>query len=119
MSVAQAQQLVGMLNEIMTYFQGIDNLSTKIQADTPKIQESDVSLRRQVKTLNLMMADFQYFTGNDTLDAGVDKMQQMLMIGMRLYLLFDAINMAAGPWGWAYAVANGVAVGISISNIGQ
>jgi hypothetical protein len=38
---------------------------------------------------------------------------------MRAIMLIHAFEVASGPWGWAYAGANVLAMGVSLSTLGQ
>ena len=85
----------------------------------PEVERSEISLQKQMRTLNLLTLEFRVLTGDPTIDGATQKIQNFMRILMRLRMLLYAVQAASGPWGWLYAGANAVAVGISITNLGQ
>ena len=108
-----------MLQEIQQVLNGINVTTEKVTAQTPKLTEHEMSLRKEIRTLNLLMMTFERFAGDDRLSGIINKIQQVMQVVMRLRLTILALAAASGPWGWLYAGANVLATGIAIGNLGQ
>jgi hypothetical protein len=111
MSVTEMKQQVA---EVTAQVEGLRN----------QTEETNLSLRRQIHTLNEMMMLIQIFTGNKELDAAMRKVQQFIMVLMRLRMLLFAISeiqagTIGGPIGIAYGIANLIGFGMSINTLGQ
>ena len=119
MSLSEANQILTVLERIDAILNNVTVKSDKVIESTPKLQEHEISLRKEIRTLSIRMMTMQRFSGRDTLDGVINKAQEVMAIVMRLRMLMLAVEVASGPWGWAYAAANAVAVGISVSNLGQ
>lgn len=120
MSLAETQQIMSMLQEIMQMMNGIDVKTKQVVAETPKVQAHELSLQKQVRTLNIMMMVVENMTGDKNIDALINKVQQFIMLLMRLRMVMLAVEAASGPWGWVYAGANIAAFGVtSLNTLGQ
>jgi hypothetical protein len=115
-SLAETAQIYELLVKIDQILSGITVKSEKIQADAPKIVETGLNLRQEIRTLNIMMMITQKFTGSQELDGAIKKIRQFIMILMRLRMTMLAVEAATGPWGWLYAGANIAATAILISD---
>ena len=112
MSIAQAQEILVLLNEVNAALQNIDTVSTKIQEDAPKLKEAELSLRQDIRMLNLLMITIQRFSGDSTLSGFLNSAQRIMGVVVRINMMFNALAVASGPWGWIYAAANITATGM-------
>lgn len=120
MSLMETQQIMRDLQEIMVMLNGVTTKTEKIAADIPKIRETEISLKQQVKIIDTTLMALQTATGNKTIDGGLQKVQQLIMLFMRLRMVMLAMSAASGPWGLAYAAANIGAFSImSLNTLGQ
>jgi hypothetical protein len=76
-----------------------------------------LSLRRQFRVLNMISMSIEAIAGNKNIDVLAQKFNQTLMLGMRVYMMLNALNAASGPWGLAYAGITMLGVGISYGNL--
>ena len=123
MSLAETQQILADLQEIMALLNGVEVKSTKVVENTPQIQASGLSLRQNIRTLNEMLLLVQVATGNKNIDRAIQKTNQLTMILYRAYILANLVASAEfatmGPLGWAYAGAHIASIGLSINMLGQ
>lgn len=117
MSLAETQQIMVMLQEIMQILNNVQAKTRNVVEDTPKVKEHEISLRKQVHTLNMMIALLGTFSGDKTISGASRKIQQLMMSAFRLYMLFMALDAMAGPWGLAYALGNAAATGMTLGNM--
>jgi hypothetical protein len=105
-----------MRQEITAVTRDVDNLKVKST-------EASLSLRQQIHTLNEMLMLIEITAGDKNIDRAIQKVQQFMMVLMRLRMLLFAIQEAEagtlGPLGWLYAGANAVGFGISLNTLGQ
>jgi hypothetical protein len=82
-----------------------------------------LSLRKELMIINTSIMAIQKFTGNDTLAAVGNRIQEVTAVAMRLFVVLKAIEIAEagtlGPLGWAYAGAQGLGLAMTLSNLGQ
>ena len=120
MGVGQAQEILTLLRECMQVLDGVTATTDKVIASTPNLEQHELSLRKEVHTMNMLMMTFQQFTGGDaTVNAVINEVQKIMMLMMRLKLIILALESASGPWGWLYAGANIAAFGVALGNMGQ
>jgi hypothetical protein len=108
----------------------VTQLKQEIAAATKEVDEleqksnrASLTLRQQVHILNEMMMLIELTSGDKNIDGAIQKIQQLMMVLMRLRMLLFAIQEAEaglfGPLGWLYAGANAIGFGISLSHLGQ
>lgn len=93
---------------------------TAINEQAEQLETRSPSLRQDVRLLNLLMADFSRLTGQKNLDAGFQKLQQIMMLALRIQLTINAINtmlMSPTPFGILYAGANFLMTGIMAGSV--
>lgn len=123
MSLAETQQIMRDLQEIMQLLNGITTKSEKVVADAPKIKDAELSLRQQVRTIDIMLMTLSAATGDKTIDGATRKIQQFIMLLMRARMLMLALGMAMNPasgfGGLAYFGANMLSIGMTVNTLGQ
>jgi hypothetical protein len=102
----------------------IAEVTMQVEGLRNQSEATNLSLRRQIHTLNEMMMLIQVLTGNKELDAAIRKVQQFIMVLMRLRMLLFAISeiqsgAIGGPLGIAYGIANIIGLGVSLNTLGQ
>jgi hypothetical protein len=123
------------IQEVMSTLTEVDRLLADIELKISNITQtsnggsagtggnSGLSLRQQVHSLNVMMILVEQMTGDKNIDKAMQKVQQFIMVLMRLRMLLFAIEEVAagglGPAGWIYAAANAAGFGISLATLGQ
>lgn len=140
MSLSETQELLSVLQEIMAILDRadlkVDKISTAVTGKSSSGKSvrgysyfgDQLSLRREMYTMNMYMIAMQRFTGNDTVSQIVNKIQSATAAAMRLRMLLLSIQtiqtaMAMGnaltPWGIAMLGANAVGLGLSLATLGQ
>jgi hypothetical protein len=97
----------------------VDELTGRVERLKVESKEADLSLRQQIRTLDAMLMLIQISTGDKNIDKAMQKIQQFMALLMRLRMLMLAVEAAEGPWGWAYAGANALTFGISLTDFGM
>lgn len=124
MSLAETQQIMSMLQEIM---QLLNNADVKTTTITKKIGfnpsgSSSMSLRRELHVLNMYTTAIERWSGNGTLTEILNEIQTAEAAALRFYMLMMAINaLSTGitPFGLAYAGAQLIGFGITLQTLGQ
>jgi hypothetical protein len=85
---------------------------------------NELSMRQQIRTLNMMGMILEQMTGDKNVNKAVQKFSQLMMVLMRLRMLLFVVSeleagVLGGPWGWMYAIANAVGFGVSLQTLGQ
>lgn len=110
MSDSDFTSVTEMKAQIAEITQQVDTLETK-----------SLTLRQEVRTINEMLFLIQMATGNKSIDAGIQKCQQLLMILMRVRMTLLVVQEleagTLGPIGWLYAGANALMVVSSSANL--
>jgi hypothetical protein len=104
--------------------QQVAEVTTQIEGLRVQSIETTLSLRRQIHTLNEMLILIQIATGSKEIDGAIRKVQEFMMVLMRLRMLLIVIQeleagTIGGPMGIAYGVANLIGLGISFNTLGQ
>jgi hypothetical protein len=113
LSLAETQEIYTMLIEIKAVLDGVEVKTVKINSELPKTRESVVTFReleyitfRLVSILNRMGLPPQ-------IDAGITKLQQMLLVVRSLTMAMHALEMGT-PFGYIKAAIGFVTVGFSL-----
>ena len=81
----------------------------------------DLTLRQQVRTLNMMMYIVEQMTGSKDLNKGIRLGQQFIMVLMRIRMTLLVVQSleagTLGPIGWLYAGANALMVVSTSANM--
>jgi hypothetical protein len=103
--------------------QEITEVTKQIEDLKTTSETASLSMRQQVHTLNEIMIATEKLTGNKNIEAGTRKVQEFIQVLLRLRMVIMALQEAEmgtlGPFGWAYAGANAIGLGIAISNTTQ
>jgi hypothetical protein len=116
LSLIQAQQLLVMLNEIQDKLSNINATSTQIIDKAPAIRYHEISLRQDIRMVNILLTTMIRVTGKGTLSDGIAFIEKAIAIGARLVIILNAIEMASGPVGWLYVGFNFFAMGEMIAS---
>lgn len=117
----QAQEVYGTLLQV-------DKLLSDIELKIDKLQGSSggggaasatgqvAALKKELHSANIILMNIGRWSGSDSLSAAVNKVQDLTVITMRLYMLMTALNaLAAGPTPVGLLYAGAMAVGFGMS----
>ena len=124
MSLAETQEIMGLLQQIMAMLDGVDLKTEKVTRNIGFNASSGgtSSLRRELHVLNMYTIALQKWSGNDTLAGIMNGIQEIIQVTTRLYMLALAINaLAAGPtpFGLLYLGANAIGFAVTLNTLGQ
>jgi hypothetical protein len=125
MSLYETQELMATMQEIIALLDGAETRVAKINSEIGDSGTRDISLRSQLRIVNVMSTAISDMTGgNKNINYLQTKISEVSMSMMRLYMLMTAIyeiqaGVIGGPWGIAYGVANLIGFGISLNTLGQ
>jgi hypothetical protein len=126
MSLAETQELMTTMQEIIRLLDGAEVKVAKIQETVGGDRGTrDLSLRSQLRILNVMSTLISDMSGgNKDINYLQSKINQTSMAFMRLYMLAITIQelqagIIGGPLGIAYGVANLIGFGIALNTLGQ
>jgi hypothetical protein len=94
----------------------LSSLTGKIDELEQKSGKAELSLRQEIRTINIMMSLLERMTGSPDVEQASRRVSQLIMILMRLKMTILAVEAATGPWGWLYAGANIAATAMLISD---
>lgn len=114
MSLADTQEIYNMLVECVNVINGINTGTEKIVAQTPQLEKHELSLQKEVRTLNILIMTMERFTGATNISDAINTVQRFMQILMRLRMTILALEAASGPWGWLYVGANVLATGMML-----
>jgi hypothetical protein len=101
----------------------IEKITSGVGAESAGGGSGSLSLRKELMIINTSITAIQKFTGNDTLAAVGNRIQEVTAVAMRLFVVLKAIEIAEagtlGPLGWAYAGAQGLGLAMTLSSLGQ
>jgi hypothetical protein len=106
MSLAETQQIMADLHEIMEMLNSANVTSQKLEHAAPRIEQNEISLRKQIRTLDTALMLLQIAMGEKNVDRATKKIIQFTQFVYRGYIMVQALAAASGPWGWAYAIGN-------------
>jgi hypothetical protein len=136
MSLGDTQEIMATMQEIIALLDATEVKVKDIKAEVGGSEdggEGDLSLRRELRIMNMYMIAIQRFSGSDDLSQIFNKIQSVSAAALRLQMLLSNIQkvqaaMAAAkivgsgglnPWAWAELGANAVGLGMSLSTLGQ
>jgi len=86
----------------------LNTITSQINTLSEKSDKTTLSLREEVRTLNMATMMLQRSFGNENVDVVMNKLQSLIALAMRTRMALYALEAASGPWGWLYA---GVSIG--------
>jgi hypothetical protein len=137
MSLAETQEIMAVLQEIMAMLEGagvkVDEVTEKVTGKTREGgvsggSDDNLSMRREMRVMNMYMVAMQRFTGSDTLSQIANKIQSVTAATMRLMMFLRNVQLiqtaislgkAVTPLGWLELGANAVGLGMSLTTLGQ
>jgi hypothetical protein len=134
LSLGDTQEIMATMQEIIALLDGAEVKVKDLKQDVEGTGgEGGLSLRREMRIMNMYMIALQRFTGNDTLSQILNKIQGISAAALRLQMLLNNIqriqvimagakvvgSMGMNPWAWAELGANAVGLGLSLGTLGQ
>jgi hypothetical protein len=95
----------------------LGSLTGKVDELEQKSSKTELTMRQEIRTLNLLLMLTKRATGNESLDNAINIMQNAMQVALRLRMALIALTAASGPWGWLYAGANVAAAAIMTSDL--
>ena len=122
MSNANMDDLMAQFKELNEQLQEIMAQSKELETEAPKIAEAQTSLRQGTRELDEYMFALDRMTGNKNIEKATRKIQEFMMILLRLKRMLDLISVAeaADTMGLSLIIkmgANIAGLGISTQNI--
>jgi hypothetical protein len=124
MSLAETQQIMSMLQEIMQLLNGAEIKTSTLSKNIGYSSGGGggMSLRRELRLINMYTVAVEKWSGSGTLAGVMNGIQQAEAAALRFYMLILAINaLAAGPtpFGALYTGAMAIGFAISLQTLGQ
>ncbi len=116
--MSQAREVFLTLTEIDKLLADIELKITNIIGEKGAGTSAGLTLRQEVRTLNILMMSLERLSGTTNLDQTARKIQYVIMLAMRARMAIIAIQTAlipgAGAMSFLYAGVNVAAVGFSM-----